>query len=176
VTGSPTYRELLDRAERDIARADVELAAAPFNGRRPAMEAVAAYRALLGAIHAHVKALIIHTDRIDGLAASLPDDQRNVAATQIIRGLVTFAYLPGRIRYAAEGPATDWGAAKTSLDAATDLLTTHCNLDGVIRAPEAVQLQDPAYRAIALAGIGVISRPRCWKPSRNSHSGLQNLG
>lgn len=64
------YRELLDRADGDIARAAVELATAPLNDRRAALEAVAAYRALLGAIHAHVKALIIHADRFAWLAAS----------------------------------------------------------------------------------------------------------
>jgi hypothetical protein len=134
VTGSPPYRGLLDRADGDIARAAVELATAPLNGRRAALEAVAAYRALLGDIHAHVKAVIIHDDRMADLAASSPGDSCDAAAAQIIRGLIRLAYLPGLIRYAAEGPATAWGAAKTSLDAATDLLITYRNLDSVIRA------------------------------------------
>jgi hypothetical protein len=154
VTGSPTYRELLDRADGDIARAAVELATAQLNSRRAAQEAVAAYRALLGAIHAHAKALIIHCDRIADLAATSPGDPRDVATMLIVRGLIRFAYLPGRVRYAAEGPATAWGAAKTSLDAATDLLNTYRNLDGVIRTPDALQLQAPEYRATALADIG----------------------
>lgn len=154
MTGGPTYRELIDRADRDVARAAIELATAPLNSRRAAREAVAAYRALLGAIHAHLKALTIHCDRVADLAATSLGDPRDLAVMQIVRGLIGFAYLPGRLRYETEGPATTWGAAKTSLDAATDLLTTYRNQDGVICAPEALQLQDPAYRATALAGIG----------------------
>jgi hypothetical protein len=147
VTGSPTYRDLVDRANEDVARAAVELTAAPLTGRRAGGEAVAAYRALLGAIHAHVKALIIHADRFAMLVASWPTDQRDTAATHIVRGLVPFAYLPGRNRYEAEGPAKAWEAAKTSLGGATDLLTAYSNLDDVIRTPDAIQLQDPENRA-----------------------------
>jgi hypothetical protein len=154
VTGSPTYRELIDRADGNVARAAVELATAPLNGGRAAREAVAAYRALLGAIHAHVKALIIHPDRVTDVVTTSPGDPSALAAARIARGLIRFAYLPGLMRYAAEGPATAWVAAKTSLDAATDLLTTYRNVDGVIRTPDALQLQDPAYRGTALAGIG----------------------
>jgi hypothetical protein len=106
------------------------------------------------AIHAHVKALIIHPDRVTDVVTTSPGDPSALAAARIARGLIRFAYLPGLMRYAAEGPATAWVAAKTSLDAATDLLTTYRNVDGVIRTPDALQLQDPAYRGTALAGIG----------------------
>ncbi len=154
MTSSPTYRELVDRADGNVARAVVGLATVPLNGRRAAREAVAAYRALLGAIHTHVKALIIHPDRVANVVTTSPGDPSALTATRIARGLIRFAYLPGLMRYAAEGPATAWAAAKTSLDAATDLLTTCRNLDGVIRPPDALQLQDPAFRATALARIG----------------------
>jgi hypothetical protein len=151
VTGRSTYRDLVDGADGDAARAVVELETAQLNGRTAALEAVAAYRALLGAIHAHVKALVIHADRLDIQAASSPGD---AAAAQIIRGLITFAYLPGLVHCTAAGPATAWVAATTSLRAATDLLTTYRNLYGAIRTPDALQLQDPAYRATELVGIG----------------------
>lgn len=154
MTSSPTYRELIDRAEGNVARAAVELATTPPNDRRAAREAVAAYRALLGAIHAHVKALIIHPDRVADVVTTSVNDPRALAVMRIARGLIRFAYLPGLMRYAAEGPATAWAAAKTSLDAATDLLTTYRNLDGMIRTPDALHLKDPAYRATALVRTG----------------------
>jgi hypothetical protein len=154
VTGSPTYRELVERANEDVERAAVELAAAPLTGRRAAGEAVAAYRALLGAIHAHAKALIIHVDGMADVAAAAPDDSCDAAAAQIVRGLIRFGYLPGRIRYELEGPAKAWAAAKASLDAATDLLTSHRDLDGVMRTSDALQRQDFAPRANALTHIG----------------------
>jgi hypothetical protein len=132
----------------------------PSNWRRPAewsgrgLEAVAAYRALLGAIHAHIKTLPIHANRLEVVAASSPGDPRDAAAAQLVRGLTAFAYLPGLLRYTVEGTATAWGAATTSLRAATDLLTTHRNFDGAIGTPDALQLEDPTSRAAGLTGIG----------------------
>jgi hypothetical protein len=58
------------------------------------------------------------------------------------------------LRYTVEGPATAWGAATTSLRAATDLLANLHNFDGAIRTPDALQLEDPTCRAARLTGIG----------------------
>jgi hypothetical protein len=44
--------------------------------------------------------------------------------------------------------------AVTSLRAATDLLATHQDRDGVARTSEAVLLDERAMRAVGLAGIG----------------------
>ena len=81
-----------------------------------------------------------------------------MAGAQIIRGLTTFVYLPGLIRYTGEGPATAWGPAKTSLDAATDLLTNYRNLNDAVGTSDTLQLQDPACRATALASIGELTQ------------------
>ena len=57
----------------------------------------------LGAIHAHVKALVIPPDRVADVVTTSPGDPSALAATRIARGLIRFAYLPGLMRYAAEG-------------------------------------------------------------------------
>lgn len=154
MTRRPTYGDLVQAACEEAAGAAVELVMCPLSGRIAAREAVAAYRALLGAIHAHVKALSLHRDWFDVEAASAAGDPCAAAVAQLVRDLSSFAHLPGLVRYTAEGPGTDWGGATTSLRSATDLLVMRHNLCGTFRSPDSVQLEEPAQRAAALAAIG----------------------
>jgi hypothetical protein len=154
VTGRPTYGDLVGEACGDVARAAVVLAVGRLSGRIAAREAVAAYQALFGAIHAHVNALCIHANRLDVVAASSPGEPRDASAAELVHGLTAFGYLPGLLRYTAEGPGTARGAATTSMLAATDLLATYRILDGVLCTAGSLQQQDLAHRTSALDGIG----------------------
>lgn len=154
VAGRATYGDLIDAAARQVALAAIGLAVGPITGPTVAREAVAAYHGLLGAIHAHTRALFGNPPRLEAVAASAAPEPRDAAALNLVRGLKRFTRQRGRVQYTVEGPGVPLSAAAVSLRAATDLLATHHDRDGKARTPEAFQLEERSVRAAGLAGIG----------------------
>jgi len=129
-----------------------------MTGPAAAREAVAAYLALLGAIHAHIRALFTAPQRLAVVAMSAAPDPRDAAALHLVRGLQRFAGQRSLIQDTVTGPEGAWRAAAVSLGAATDLLGTHHGRDGEARTPEAVELEGFSVRAAGLAGVGNLAR------------------
>lgn len=154
VTGRATYGDLVTAASHHIAAGAVGLALESMSGPIAAREAVASFRALLAAINVHTRALFENPNQFEGIAASAPADPREAAAVRFLGMLEQFARRPSRVLPTVEGPGTQWAAAVTSLRAATDLLSTHHDRDGVARTPESVLLEEREVRAVGLAGIG----------------------
>lgn len=133
------------------------LALGPLSGPLAARETVSSYRALLAAIYAHGRALF-GPHRLVSVAASLSPDPGDEAAARLLAGLKPFGHR-GRARAlpTLDGPAARWSAAATSLGAATDLLATHHDRDGVARTPESFMIEQPHVRAAAEAGLGALA-------------------
>ena len=153
-----TYGQLVDVASRHAATAAGLLAMGPIGEPADAREAVAAYRALLGAIHAHIRALFAVPQRLEAVAASAAPDPRDAAALQLVRGLRRFARQRSLTQDTVAGHGGAWRAAAVSLGAATDLLGTHHGRDGEARTPEAVGLERSSVRAAGLAGVSDLAR------------------
>ena len=149
-----TYGQLVDVASRHAVTAAAQLALRPMGEPADAREAVAAYRALLGAIHAHIHTLFTVPQRLEAVAVSAAPDPRDAAALQLVRGLQRFARQHRLTRDTVPGQGGAWRAAAMSLGAATDLLGTHHGRDGEARTPEAVELERASVRAAGLAGVG----------------------
>jgi hypothetical protein len=157
-TPGATYGALVDVASAQVVAATIRLALGPMSGPIAAREAVAAYRALLGAIHAHIRALFTVSQRLEVVAVSVAPDPRDAAALHLVRGLQRFALQHSLIQDTVAGPGVAWRAAAVSLRAATDLLGTHHARDGEARTPEALQLERSSVRAAGLAGVGDLAR------------------
>ena len=153
-----TYGELVDVASRHAAIAAAQLALGPLSGPIAAREAVAAYRALLGAIHAHIRGLFTVPQRLAVVAVAAAPDPRDAAALQLVRELQRFARQRSLTQDIVAGHGGTWRAAAVSLRAATDLLGTHHGRDGEARTPEAVELERSLVRAAGLAGVGDLLR------------------
>lgn len=157
-TPGATYGALVEEASGQVGAATMRLALGPMSGPVAAREAVAAYRALLGAIHAHIRALFAVPERLAVVAVSAAPDPRDAAALQLVRGLQAFARQRSLIQGTVAGPEVAWRAAAVSLGAATDLLGTHHGRDGEARTPEALQLERSSVRAAGLADVGELAR------------------
>jgi len=77
-----TYGAFVDAAVGHVATAAVGLALGPMSGPKAAIEAVAAYRRLLRAIHVHTRALFAGPHRFDVIASSATPDPRDAAAAR----------------------------------------------------------------------------------------------
>lgn len=158
-TGRTSYADLMGDAAHHVAVAATALSRERLPDAATARAAVESYWQLLGSLHQHAWHLAGGTRRLDGITASARPDPPDAAVVRFIDSLAVTVRHPPSWEATANGTVVRaWSSAASSVRAASDLLSTHRDLQDAWLTPEAILLDDPRVRADGLASLGDLAR------------------
>lgn len=154
-TGRTSYADLMGDAAHHVAVGATALSRERLPDAATARATVESYWQLLASLHQHAWQLAGGSRRLDGVTASARPEPPDAAVVRFIDSLAATTRYQPSWETTPDGPVVRaWSAAASSVRVASDLLSTHRDLQGAWLTPEAILLDDPRVRADGLAGLG----------------------
>jgi hypothetical protein len=152
------YGELMRAAGGQILAANLLLEAQAIEGEVAARSAAVAFRDLLHALANHARQLFGGERNMWAVRAAINPDERDAVGFRLIEHLAHISQ-----KDLARDPRGDlaiaWAEGARAVRAATDLLATFHDSQGLWRSPEAALLEDPSVRAAGFGELASVTIP-----------------
>jgi hypothetical protein len=157
-----TYGDLMRAARRHVADGAVAAAQQRILDPAAAQDAIASYRTLLAMFHHHARVLAGGPRRASGVRASTNASQFDLAAMQLVDAFAAARIHPRPgtgVNVGADAAVAGraWTRATECIGAAGDLLSTHRDIEGGWRSPDAAHLEASAVQIAGMLDLATLT-------------------